>query len=504
VVTSEAQSSFSGKAAEGLLWMTAQKWFSRLAGLLTVVILTRLLTPSDFGLVAIAMSVVPFLYLLADLGFSAYLIQADHPKQVDYSTAFWYSLCAGIAVAAVLGLTGYPLQILLKVDGVVPIMWALAPAVVFVAAGSVPTAILRRRLQFNLIARQAMIGGTVGQIAAVVLALKGFGVWALIFQTLATQLVATLMVWISAKWLPSRAFSIQQFRSMFLYGSNVVAVELIALGRGWAENAIVATALGLNGLGYLSVAQRLIQVSQDLTATAIVPVSTVVFAQVRKDRDRLCSAYERAQSVTYALLTPVMVFIAVCAPVIVPMIFGPQWAESVAPAQALAVAGILTTIASLDHGLLYGLGRPGTWLVYAMAIDALTVTMTFFTAPWGLGAVAVGFIVVALFATVARWPLVAHQLQTSWQRLAAQFGQAVILAIAVSMGGVVAYRASDGYTDVVTLLSTGSAISLGWLFAAHLLFPSAIGEGKRLARRIFEKIRNRAARAQESSTLGDR
>lgn len=469
--------------------MTAQKWFSRIGGLITVVILTRQLTPSDFGLVAIAMSIIPVLYLLADLGFSAYLIQADEPRLEAYSTAFWYSLSAGSLLAVVLGCTGYPLQIFLNAEGVVPIMWALAPAVVFVAAGSVPIAILRRGLRFDLIARQAMIAGSVGQVVAIVLALKGFGVWSLILQTLVTQFAATLMVWMSTRWLPSGAFCISEFRRMALYGSNVVAVELTALCRVWAENAIVATALGLNGLGYLSVAQRLIQVAQDLTATAITPVSTVVFAQVRKDQKRLSSAYERAQSIVYTMLTPVMVFIAVCAPIIVPMIFGSQWAASVAPAQALAVAGILTTGASLDHGLLYGLGRPGKWLVYAVAIDVLTVTMTFFMAPRGLGAVAMGFLVVALFATVVRLPLIGRQLRTPWRRLAAQFGRAVVLSIAIGVVGTAAYFAANRYGDFVALLATSSAISLGWLVAARLLFPSALNEGMRFARLLLSRTK---------------
>lgn len=484
--------------------MTTQKWFSRIGGLVTVVILTRLLTPSDFGLVAIAMSIIPFLYLLADLGFSAYLIQADEPRPEDYSTAFWYSLSAGILLAIVLGFSGYPLQIFLDVDGVVPIMWALAPAVVFVAVGSIPAAILRRSLRFDLIARQAMIAGTVGQVVAIVLALNGFGVWSLILQTLVTQLVTTLMVWISVKWLPSGAFRITEFRRMALYGSNVVAVELVALCRVWAENAIVASALGLNGLGYLSVAQRLIQVAQELTATAIVPVSTVVFAQVRTDHKRLFLAYERAQSVAYAILPPVMVFIAVCAPIIIPMIFGGQWAESIVPAQALAVAGILTTGASLDHGLLYGLGRPGIWFVYAVVIDFLTVAMTFLMAPRGLGAVAMGFVVVALFATIVRWPLIGWQLRMSWGRLAAQFGRAVLLSVATGAVSTAAYMMACRYGNIMALSAAGLAISLGWLVAARLLFPSALDEGNRLARLLLGRIRNRPTETHESSTRGVR
>src|SRR5690606_25079900 len=180
--------------------MTAQKWFSRLSGLLTVVILARLLAPADFGLVAIALSIIPFLTLLSDLGFSTYLVQARDPTPEHYSTAFWYSCVAGTVLAFGLGLLGYPLQMFLDVKDVVPILWALAPVVLFAALGSVPNAMLRRRMRFDLIAGQAMLSGVIGQIVAITLALSGFGVWALVAQTLVAQLAGTVMIWIAARW----------------------------------------------------------------------------------------------------------------------------------------------------------------------------------------------------------------------------------------------------------------------------------------------------------------
>lgn len=504
MVTAEEPLNFSGRAAGGIFWTTAQKWFSRIGGLLTLTILARLLEPSDFGMLAIAMSIIPLLHLLADLGFTAYLVQVENPKDEDYCTAFWFSFSAGIFLAFVFGIAGYPLKVLLGEAEVVPIMWALAPTVVLVAASSVPNAMLHRSFRFDVLARQSMIAGSVGQVLAIVMALKGFGVWSLIAQMLMTQLVGTFLVWRSVSWAPSRVFSVSEFRRMTRYGSNVVAVELIALGRAWAENSIVAAVLGLNGLGYLSVAQRLILSAQDMTTTAVTPVSMVVFAQVRTNSERLLSVYERAQAVAYALVIPVMVFIAVSAPAIVPMIFGSQWTTSIVPAQALAIAGILTTGASLDHGLMYGLGRPGTWFVYAVVIDAITVAMTWFMAPRGIDAIAAGFVVVALFATVVRLPVVGHQLGVSWKRSAAQFARAVLLAIAIGVVGTTTYIAANDYGRIAALLVTGTAISLSWLAIVHYLFPSVRGELKRFAQAILGRMRPTLANLRFSTIRGGR
>lgn len=495
-------SGYSSRATSGVLWMTVQKWFSRVLGLLTVVILTRLLTPADFGLVAVAMSVVPFLYLLSDLGFSAYLVQAEKPRPQDYSTAFWYSLSAGTVLALGLGLLGTPLGWLLKDAGVAHIMWGLAPTVLLVSAGSVPAAIMRRELRFQTIALQTIAAGTVGQVVAVVTAFAGFGVWALVLQTSVTQLVVTALNWRSAGWRPSRAFSMPEFRRMLRYGVSIVAVEVSALGRVWAENAIVATTLGLNGLGYLSIAQRLVQVAQDLTATAITPVSTVVFAQIRVSSERVASAYSRAQSLVYAIVTPVMVFLAVAAALLVPLLFGGQWATSVPPAQGLAIAGILTVGASLDNGLYYGLGRPGRWLAYAVGVDALTVGTTWVMAPHGLDLVALGFVGVALAATAVRWPLVGRQIQTAWWRLGAQFLRAACLAGVTGLAGLLVLPRTAGQPDLVRLAVTGLVVVLVWSAAVRLLLPAASREIWRLVRSTAGRLR-RPPRAAAQVSRGE-
>ena len=106
------------------------------------------------------------------------------------------------------------------------------------------------------------------------------------------------------------------------------------------------------------------------------------------------------------MVSPLMILLVVTAPVLVPLLFGEQWQASVPPAQALAVAGIITLGAMLDHGLFYGLGRPGAWLAYAVVVDAATVATTAIAVRWGLVGVAVGFVLVAVLATVARWVLV--------------------------------------------------------------------------------------------------
>jgi O-antigen/teichoic acid export membrane protein len=183
-----------------------------------------------------------------------------------------------------------------------------------------------------------------------------------------------------------------------------------------------------------------------------------VFARVRDSADRLRTTYLKALGVAYAAVSPVMILIVVTAPELIPLIFGAQWSASVQPAQALAVAGIITLGAMLDHGLLYGLGRPGTWFSYAVVVDGVTVATTAITVRWGLTGVAVGFVVVAMLATVARWLLVSRL--CGWGiRVVARpfFTVASVTAVTIVLGTVV-LDALSGRTWVGLVVAAAATV----------------------------------------------
>jgi O-antigen/teichoic acid export membrane protein len=231
---------------------------------------------------------------------------------------------------------------------------------------------------------------------------------------------------------------------MATFGVRVSSVDLVAALRMWVESWIVTVTLGPAALGLLSIAQRLVMTAQELTAVSLTPVSTVVFAKVRSSAERLRSSYLRALAVAYAVVAPVMVLIVVTAPGLVPALFGGQWQRSVVPAQALAVAGMVTIGAMLDHGLFYGLGRPGTWLVYALAVDATSVVVTSVGVHWGLVGVTLGFVGLAFVATAARWVLVARVIGAPVSELARSFATVLMPAALAAGAGVLFTRVVFG------------------------------------------------------------
>lgn len=471
-----ATATIGQQATAGVFWLTAQKWAVRLLGFVTIAVLTRLLSPEAFGTVAAASTVLPFFFLIADLGFAAYIVQVKDVDQRMLSTAFWFSLGAGAVLAATMAVLAPLLGAVFHDPAVVPVIQALSLWVVFTAVGSVPMALLRRRMRFRTLAVQGAIAAVIAQVVAMVIAFSGGGVWALVGQSLIAPAVTSVLAWITAAWVPSRGFSAAHFRAMTGFGSQVLGVEFVAMLRAWGEAAIISAVLGIGALGFLSVAQRLIQVVQDLTGSAIVPVTTVVFAKIREAPERLQRAYLRALRMVYALLSLPLTAVAVTAPLVVPIVFGPGWDPSFPVAQVLALAGILTVGAALDHGLFYGLGRPGTWFVYAVVIDALTVAVTAWLAPSGLLAVAWGFLGVCVIATVSRWYLTARLLRTRARTVAGPFSY---LAVAVVCSGAAGWGVSilaAALPALVTVLLVCIAVAAVHALVTHVMAPRVLPE----------------------------
>jgi O-antigen/teichoic acid export membrane protein len=459
-----------------VLWLMLQKWAVRITGFVTIAVLTRFLSPEDFGTVAAATTMLPFFYLLADLGFAAYIVQATTTTRTMLSTGFWFAVLAGLLLSAALVLSAPLAGLVFRSDQIVPVMQVLALAVVFTAAASVPMALLRREMRFRAIAVQGSIAAVVAQVVAVVMTITGFGVWALVGQILTSLLLTAVLAWFAVKWRPAFAFSISEFVTMARFGSKVLGVEFVAMFRAWAEAAIISATLGMAALGYLNIAQRLVQIVQDLTGTALVPVSTVAFAKIRESSERLKGAYVRALRMTYAAMSPPLTLLAVAAPLIIPIVFGEGWDASAGVAQVLAIAGLMVVGASLDHGLFYGTGKPGQWFVYAVIIDALTVATTAVTAQWGLQAVAYGFLAVAVIATASRWFLVAKLLRASPRELAGPFGFLVAAVLVGGGAGWAVLELSAGLHPALRIALVGLAILLGYLLAVRVLARQVIQE----------------------------
>ncbi len=174
----------------------------------------------------------------------------------------------------------------------------------------------------------------------------------------------------------------------------------------------------------------------------------------------------------HALVAPVMILIAVTAPVLLPLLFGDQWGPSVVPCQILAAAGVLT-LSGMDRGLVVGNGKPGLWLIYVATVDAVTVLATLLVAPYGLVAYAWAFFAIAAVATVSRWVLVGRQLQASWIAVGSPLLRTSVPTIVAAIVGTAVGFAVTGLNPWLQLVLIGLAVLAVYLPIVRVMLPGA-------------------------------
>jgi O-antigen/teichoic acid export membrane protein len=396
-------------AARGAAWSMLAQTSIRVSGLVTFVILARLLAPEDFGAIALASTLVLALTVVADFGFSAYLVHVDRADQRTLSTAFWLNALAGLLLALGLVAISWPLSELVRAPQAAPVIAAVSLSVVLDSLRGVSAALLRRRFDFKALALRMLAATTVGQITAVVMAVAGAGVWALVGQVWAANLVATLWVWRAARWRPSMQFSSAAARAMGSYGVHVVSATLVIQVSAWATNGLISRYLGIQQLGYYAMAMRVVTMVVDSAHQAAGQFATPMLASVKGQRERLVQAYLSGQALITAVGVPVLAALAINADLLIPAVLGAKWIDAVPTFQFLALAGMGRVVGwTVNSQLLVAIGEVRTNNVLSVASSLLLVGAAFVAAQHSLTAVAavtaaisVGFIPV-MIAAVSR------------------------------------------------------------------------------------------------------
>lgn len=384
------------RAVRNVGWSAVERWFARVAGMATFVVLGRLLGPEDIGLATLAVAAVGFLGVLSDFGLSTFVVQATDADRRTTSTVFWTALVLGSVAAAVVLLTAGPIAALVGEPGAEPVLRALAAGLVMSSLTCVPAALLVRRMRFRAMAVRGVVAAAVSAVVGIALAATGAGVWALVAQHLALSLVTLVWFWSAARWLPSFTVSRQTLRELSTFGTALLGINLVQAVRDRADQFVVGGVGGIEVLGYWAVATRVLAVVQEVTMTVMDHVALPLFVGARDDEARFERAYETAGAMSTAVLAPVVAVLAATTPVLLPTLFGAQWQPSVLPAQVLCIAYGVGAVGYFNRSALLAHGRAG--LAGAVAAGSLLVHVTVLVAaaPYGAVALAGGFSVGAV------------------------------------------------------------------------------------------------------------
>jgi PST family polysaccharide transporter len=478
-----------------MVWVATGTGATAVLRLLVLILLTRLLSPEDFGVVSAALIVIVFSLTFSQLGLGPALVQRPDNQPSHLSTAFFASTVFGLVAAGIVWLTAPLVAGFFRMPDLAPVIRVLAVMFPITGVSTVAENLLQRELRFRLLARADVLAYAVGYgLVGVTLAFVGWGVWALVTAHLVHGTFrAVILLGAERPKLRPRPTWVA-FRELMDYGVGQSAGRIGVFLANQIDNLIVGRFLGAAALGLYSRAYQLMAVPTALLGDVLDRVLFPTMSRVQDDPRRLASAYLQGTAFVALVTLPAGIVAAVLAPELVLVAFGSKWAAMVPPFQVLALGMMFRTSYRMSDSLSRATGKVYRRAWRQALYAALVLLGAWVGRFWGVTGVAIG-VLAALFLNYLLMAQLSLSLgHITWLRFAAVQLPAIRLSLIV--GGIVLAVAAGsrhlGLPPVVGLVG-GLAASLGGGVLAAWLSPRLIlGEhGVRLRETLRENLRAR-------------
>ena len=435
----------------------------------TTVILARLLSPTDYGLQSMVITLTGFVALFKDAGLSVATVQRETLTHEEISTLFWINLALGAFLTVVVAASGPFLAAFYKEPRLVPVAVASGTIFFFNSLAVQHRALLDRAMRFTTSVKIDIICSAIGALIAVVMAALGFGYWALICQSISLTIVGTAAVWIAMPWLPGRPSRVSGLRSMMRFGGTVTLnsfvvylaynTEKVLLGRFWG-----AAALGIYGRAY-----QLANLPVQQLIGAAGSVAFPVLSRMQSDAQRLCRSFLKALSLIVSLTIPVVISCAVFANEIVFVVLGQKWSGTAVVLQLLAPTVLVFALVNPFSWFLRATGRVGRSLKTALLICPVVILGIVLGLRHGPPGVALGYSAAMVLLAV---PLIAWAKYETGITTADYWDAVKRPLISGAVGGIAGWLSKSAFHESlgpITILTVGLTVSFG-IYAGLLLF----------------------------------
>jgi len=453
----------SGRASaaiKGTLWSLAGSFAPAALGFLVFLVTSRVLTPAEFGIVALAASIGTIGLAVAPAGFREALIQRPSISARHLDTVFWLCLGAGVLIYAglcasapfVAAASGQPL-----LGALIPF---IAARVIFDMAAAAPNALLVRTMSFRMLALRTTAASVVAALLCLLLLWLGLGLWALAASQLASSVATCVAALVAARWVPGWRFDRQalgELRAFGLFSTGNHFITTINL-----DQMLIGALLGPAWLGIYGFARRIFQILTDLLSGALNLVSYSLLSSMQDEPGKRRDAYLLGTFASSVVAFPVFSGLALVAGDLIPFAFGAHWLEAVPVVQAFCVLGVLTAIGILQASLIRSQGQADLWLYYIALKQGVTVLYIFLFARWGITALSVSLVILNIVMWLPTVGMVARILGISIPAYLASFALPVAATVVMGGAGCLTQQAL-GDADLLTrLVATMGAAALSY------------------------------------------
>lgn len=386
------------ETVKGVAWSAVEKFSTGGVMFLANIILARILTPKDFGLLAVISIFVQIAQTFIDSGFSNALIQKKDRNQTDYSTVFFFNLAISIGLYIILYICSPLIAHFFDNTQLISLTRVVGINLIIGALVSVHRTRLTIQLQFKRQSLITLISSVTAAVISIYYAYRGIGVWALVLLTLINISLQTVLFYVTIKWHPSLVFSTTAFRRLFSYSSKLLGASLIHLLYRNIYPIIIGKKFTPVQLGYFNRADTFAMYAPQTIGQVISRVAFPIFSRLQDDNTRLQNAYSKYIIYSSLIIFPIMIGMIVLAEPLTLLILKEKWLPMVPMLQILCVDWMFDHLCSINLNVLYVKGRSDLAFKLEIIKKILAIGIFFISLYWGIIGVCWGRVVYCLIA----------------------------------------------------------------------------------------------------------
>lgn len=397
-INSKLKQNQVGRVTASALWTLTSNLTDRFISFFSIAILARLLTPKDFGIVAIAGSIVAFAELLNAFGFDWALVRYPSPTKEHYNTAWTLRILFGLVSIFAIGIIILIIAVFFNQSASLPLIAAVMAISIFVGSfENIGTVDFRRNFSFDIEFLLRITSKIAGFIVASLIAFIYHSYWALVLGTLAVRIVGTLMSYILHEFRPQ--FSLIKTRELFSFSIWMLATNTIVFFRNCFANLFIGYHFGSKSTGMYSMANEIAHLGSTELAAPILRVAYSRYAQHANQLNKLQEDFLITASIIWMLALPTTAGIFAVSNEVVALMLGQQWTESAAVLQLLVIGGAFNIIVSNTHYIYLAQGFAKTsFYLNAFTVFTTIVFSLILATPYGIRGVAISYIIATFLA----------------------------------------------------------------------------------------------------------
>ena len=457
------------KVVSATIWSVFDRVWAQIIGFVIGIILARLLTPEEYGLVGISVMFIAFANVFIEAGFSNALIRKLDRTNADYSTAFYFSALMGLIMYIILYISAPWIAVFFEDDQLVLLTRFVCLAVVFNSLCIVQNAILTAELKMR---QQAVINISAqipSGLLAVWLAYRGYGIYALAVQTVLAAFLRTILFAIAAKWRPTMEFSMNSMRYLWGFGSKLIGANFLGSVFNEIYTVLIGKYVGKSDLGLYSKGRSL-SCQPELVCTGVIQkVAVPLLANVQEDSAMLKNKYKELTRLVMCVMALISGILIVIAKPLILLLWGPVWEGTVPVFQVLLIASLISYVQSLTLVLLQIVNHTEYTLKLEFVKKPVYLVFIIVLLHKGLLGLMIALVLTSLWATIVNMSAPHKFISYSYLE---QMKDVIPYFIACTLGGIVTYGISvilphSYILEIVVGFVMLSLIYVGLLWLIH-------------------------------------